>query len=461
MSESQASAGSGVPAAAASGRVAWPTLVAFGLPAAGYSFYLFFVQFYFLKFATDVLLLAPAAIGLLFGAGRIWDAVSDPLAGYWSDRTRTRLGRRRPWLFVAIPLLAVSFVMLWSPPAGLGPGALMLWSGAALVGFYSAFTVYSVPHQSLGAEISRDHHERSRVFAAQRIAFVLGMMFAFVAIDFATNAEAPRAATARLAMAAVAFASLLLLVSPVALREPREHQGRGAGSPYRALRDVLVNPHARILLGVWFVEGLGGGVLGVLSPFYTQYIFKRPDLIAVVPAFFVLASICSIPIWVATSRRYGKRNVWLVALAGNAIFFGATFFIGEGQVVLLCVILAGAGASMGCGGVIGQSMLADVIDYDEYSSGERKEGAYSAAWGFALKLAIGLVIMLTGFALQASGFVPNAEQTPTAALTLRGLFAGAPVVAALLGFAILSRFRLDRAEHARIREALDARGSAG
>ena len=85
---------------------------------------------------------------------------------------------------------------------------------------------------------------------------------------------------------------------------------------------MLGNPHARILLGVWFVEGLGGGVLGVLAPFITEYVIQRPDLIAIVPAFFVLASVSSIPVWVAASRRYGKRNVWLVALVGNALFFG-------------------------------------------------------------------------------------------------------------------------------------------
>ena len=71
------------------------TLVAYAVPSAAFSFALFYVQFYFLKFATDVLLLAPAAVGALLGAGRIWDAVSDPLAGHWSDRTRSRLGRRR------------------------------------------------------------------------------------------------------------------------------------------------------------------------------------------------------------------------------------------------------------------------------------------------------------------------------------------------------------------------------
>ena len=95
-------------------RVSWPTLLAFGLPSSGYAFYLFFVQFYFLKYATDVLLIAPAVAGALIGAGRLWDAVSDPRAGYWSDRTRTRLGRRRPWLLAGIPLLAVSSLMVLS-----------------------------------------------------------------------------------------------------------------------------------------------------------------------------------------------------------------------------------------------------------------------------------------------------------------------------------------------------------
>ena len=100
-------------------------LLAYGLPVAGFSFYLMFVQIYFLKFATDVLLLAPAAIGALFGFGRIWDAVSDPLAGTWSDRTRTRLGRRRPWMILGLPMLGFSFAMIWRPPDALSDGLMV------------------------------------------------------------------------------------------------------------------------------------------------------------------------------------------------------------------------------------------------------------------------------------------------------------------------------------------------
>jgi GPH family glycoside/pentoside/hexuronide:cation symporter len=184
---------------------------------------------------------------------------------------------------------------------------------------------------------------------------------------------------------------------------------------------------------------------------------KRPDLIAVVPAFFVVSAVASIPAWIALSRRLGKRNVWMVAMVGNGIFFGSTFFLGEGDLALLCILLVGAGVSNGCGGAIGASMLADVIDYDELHSGERKEGAYSAAWGFAIKLAIGLVVMATGFALQLSGFEPNVEQTRTAELTLRGLFAGGPLLAAGVTVWILARFSLDEREHARIRGEIERR----
>jgi GPH family glycoside/pentoside/hexuronide:cation symporter len=104
-------------------------------------------------------------------------------------------------------------------------------------------------------------------------------------------------------------------------------------------------------------------------------------------------------------------------------------------------------------------MLADAIDYDELESGERKEGAYSAAWGFALKSAIGIVIVLTGVVLQVSGFQPNVEQTYGAELALRGLFAGAPFAASLTALFLLRRFSLDAREHARIRAALDERSS--
>jgi GPH family glycoside/pentoside/hexuronide:cation symporter len=438
--------------------VSWPRLLAFCVPTVGLSFYLMFVQFYFLKFATDVLLLAPAAIGALFGLGRIWDAISDPIAGYWSDRTRTRLGRRRPWMLAAVPLTAASFAMLWSPPAWLVGEALLAWSAVALLAFYTSDTVYSVPHVSLGTELTRDHHERTRVFGMHRVAFIAGIMLAFTGIQLVSNADDRRAAAGALALAAAAIVSLALLSAPVVLRERPENLGRGSASPLAALRDVARNPHARILLSVWFIESLGGGVLGVLAPYMTEYVMGRPDLIGVVPAFFVVPGILAVPLWIALSRRFGKREVWTAAMLGTGACFGATFLLeGEQDIAALCALLVGAGACFACGGTIGQSILADVIDYDELATGERKEGAYTAAFGLSLKLGVGTMVIVTGFALQLADFAPNQPQGETTRLVLRALFAGMPLLGYTIGAWIFRRFALGGDAHARIRSALDAR----
>jgi GPH family glycoside/pentoside/hexuronide:cation symporter len=438
------------------GRLGWGTLAAFGTPAAAYSFYLFYAQFYFLKYATDVLLIAPAAAGALIGVGRLWDAVSDPLAGYWSDRTRTRFGRRRPWLFAGIPLMAISSVMVWSPPASLGETGTIVWLAVSLWLFYTAYTIYTVPHMSLGAELTDDFHERSRVFGAQRMAFVFGMLFAFGGIQVASNAEDERAGALMVAMVAACVATALLSTSPIFLKERPGRIGRGSDSPYGAFRDVFRNRNARVLLGAWLAEGIGGGALGVLAPFMTEYIVERSDLIGVVPAFFVIPSVLAIPVWVRLSHTYGKRTVWRMAAVGSCLFFAMTFFVGAGDLTTLCALLVGAGACFGCGGAIGQSMLADVIDWDELQSGQRKEGAYAAAWGFAIKMSVGVVIVLVGIVLQVAGFQPDVEQAASAELALRGLFAGLPVLAFGGSLLLLRWYTLDADEHARIVTELDA-----
>ncbi len=125
-----------------------------------------------------------------------------------------------------------------------------------------------------------------------------------------------------------------------------------------------------------------------------------------------------------------------------AVIFGFAFF---------------AGLSAGCGGTVGPSVQSDVIDYDEYMTGERKEGAYFAAWNFVYKSATAVMLILTGFVLQAVGFVPNQEQTMQVQIALVALYGAFPLVCYLVGAYLFSRFELDETEHARIRKVLDER----
>jgi GPH family glycoside/pentoside/hexuronide:cation symporter len=440
-------------------RLPLATLLSYAPPAFALGAPLFFVQFFFLKFSTDVLLLAPAAIGAIFAVSRLWDAALDPIIGTWSDRTRTRYGRRRPFMLAAIPLAAVTFLMLWSPPEALSDSATMIWVVVALYGFYAGFSAYAIPHFALGAELVEDYHDRSRVYGVRNASFMLGLLPAFGCLQLVNNAEDPRAMAVLVALVfALALTAILLI--PLRVGERAEFQRLAVVGSVSAMRDVLRNPHARRILSVQFLDSLGIGVIGVLGPYLAQYVIKRTDLIAALPGVYTGFLLASIPLWVWASRRFGKRQAWTTAMIGMALSFGATIFVGEGDVALIIAMLVVAGIFGGCGGPIGASMLADVIDADEFETGERKEGAYTAAFTFAFQVGSGVTVALVGFALSLSGFVPNVDQTPAVVWTMKGIFAGTPLVMLLIGAAVLRPYALDQREHERIRRGLlEARGA--
>jgi Na+/melibiose symporter-like transporter len=97
-------------------------------------------------------------MGTIFGVSRVWDAISDPLVGYYSDKTQSSLGRRRSWLLLSMLPIAAMFVMVFSPPASLTGAGLVVWMAVGVIGFYSAMTLFMVPHLSMGPELSSDYH---------------------------------------------------------------------------------------------------------------------------------------------------------------------------------------------------------------------------------------------------------------------------------------------------------------
>jgi GPH family glycoside/pentoside/hexuronide:cation symporter len=422
-----------------SSKISAATLLLYGGPTIGISVLLFFMQFYFLKYATDVLLLPPFAVGALFALAKLWDAISNPFVGSWSDRTRSRFGRRRPFLLGSLPLLVVGFLMLWSPPAGFGTLATIAWTGAGLFAFHTGFAFYTIPHVAMGAELSADSHQRTRLFAGRQISFTIGMLLAFAAIQMAMNAAAPRAATAAMALPAALAAAALLAVTPLAIREPR-HDGRGGDSLAGALHSVLRNPPARLLLLVWFIESFGVGATGTMAPYVAEYVLRRPDVVGTIPAAYVIAGVISIPLWVRISRSRGTRDTWLVAMLLASAAFGGMLFVGPGDVTPIMALLLVAGCAMGCGNVLSASIMADLIDADARATGERKEGVYSASLMFAMKIGISLATAAAGGVLSLVGFVPNVEQTELSLFGIRVLFAGLPCAGFLAGALLFRRF---------------------
>jgi GPH family glycoside/pentoside/hexuronide:cation symporter len=425
------------------------------------------VGLFVMKFSTDVLLIAPAVMGLIFAASRIWDAVSDPLVGYLSDRTTSAMGRRRSWLAASILPIGAAFVMVFGPPDSLSGVGLAVWMGVAIIGFYSAMTIFFVPHLSLGAELSTDYHERSRLFGIRHACYTFGSIlslgtFALLIQAEQQSVEAVRSLAWYLALGAALLMGGLIAGAAWKLREPLAYRGRVNPNPFGAFADIWHNPHARLLIIVTFIENIGSAAIGVLTLYVAQYVVGAPALAPLFILCYMVPSTLSVPMWLPVARRFGKVRLWMFSMILTGVSFGSMFalpFLDTITVKSVYIAIAAvfAGLAAGAGGTISPSIQSDVIDYDEYVTGERKEGSYFAAWNFVFKGGMGAMLLLTGFVLQFAGFVPNQPQTMTvqvAMVTLYGLF---PLICYLVGAALFTRFSLNEAEHARIREALDAR----
>jgi GPH family glycoside/pentoside/hexuronide:cation symporter len=409
------------------------------------------IQFFLLKFAADVLLVAPGLMGLLLGLSRVWDALSDPLAGYASDRTRMRMGRRRPWILASGPPLALAFLALWSPPLSLSGAALTGWLAAALLLFVTAQTAFHVPHLALGAELTRDVQQRNRVFAIRMALSLSGVFAAALVLGALERAGDPRRAAAEVAAIAGIATVALCALAAWRVREPDGHRELRVSSPLRTFSDVLRNRHARLLLAVVFFEAIGFATMVTSMAFATEYLFAREGATSVFLAGAMVSMLASVPVWLRLARHYGRQRLWLCSLVGRSLAFGSMLLLPATawQVVLVNIVVIGS--LFGCGLIFGPAVKADVVDDESRQSGERKEGTFFASWNLAQKSAEGGAIALAGVVLELSGFAPNAAQDAGALLGIRALFAGLPCLFYAVAALLLARLSLAAGEPRRAR----------
>ena len=415
---------------------------------------------YLFKYCTDELYIPLGMMGVLYGVSRIWDAITDPLVGRMSDRTNSRLGRRRSWIFASIPVVGIAFVMLWAPPSTLSDMALIVWIGGALLLFSTAQTMFTVPHHALGVEMTTGYHERTRIFGIRQLVAGGGLLVGMAAFFSLASATDKRALAFPLAVAIALGAGLVTALGIARLRERPEYQGRGGEDLRSVFRDVFRNPHARLLLFIYGIEHFGAATTGILSVYVMQYVVKAPqEFYVMVLLFYIVPSFLLGPLWSRLSHRVGKRRLWLWGMSIAAVAYAAHSLLGEGTLIFWCAISLVQGTTAGLARVVGMSINGDVIDWDEYQSGERKEGAYLAVWTFVEKSAAGLCAIVLGFTLQWVGFEPNVEQNELTKTAILGLYGLLPGVCYGIGVILLMRFKLNEGEHATIRAELDRRAA--
>jgi GPH family glycoside/pentoside/hexuronide:cation symporter len=416
------------------------------------------------KFYSDVVGVPIFALGSILAAVRLFDAVLDPPIGWLSDQTRTRFGRRRPWILLGALPLAACIVALLIPPA-LDPVGATLWFGVTIFALFLFWTIVTVPYEALGPELCFDHHERTALLGLRDGALLVGTVLAVSSpLWIGAWLDAPPGAAgerARMAGIATVYAPLLVLLCALCVafvREPVAAVRSGARRP--SLREMLANRPFRILLASYTVSALGSSLPATLILYYVQYVLGAPSAELYLFLYFA-AGILLLPAWIAASRRFGKRNAWVAAMSFNTCAFTGVFFLGPGDTTAYAILVSLSGVGLGGTLALPSAMQADVIDYDELHSGQRREGQFLGVWSIARKLAGAVGVGTALAALGAVGYVPNAEQSPEVVTTLRVLYALVPSLCNVAGIALALSYPIDETHHREIRAAIQARTVLG
>jgi GPH family glycoside/pentoside/hexuronide:cation symporter len=417
-------------------------------------------------FYSDTVLVPLGYIALAVAVARASDAITDPIMGWITDHTRTRWGRRRPWMLLGAPLCALAFIALFNPPLGITGLQAATWFSITFVFYFLFHTMYSIPHYGLGPELTLDYKERSSLF---------GWMEGFTVLGTVVAASAPavlipllggaRAGYAALAIGMGAMLSLLYLWQCIRIKERPDFSRRKPNPLIPGVRRVMRNRPFRILLAVYLAGSITAAIPGLLMPFYTKYILQPEDPDKWIGIFLVTyfgAGFLCLPFWIWLTRRWGKKQVFLFTFPVGITAAFSLFFLGKGDLVPCFWILLGAGSVFGVRLFLGPSMQADVIDYDELYTGKRREAQYGALWALMFKFTIIPSASVPLAILAVVGFEPNVQQSETVQFALRAIYGFGPAATGLIAFALAVFFPINEAVHREIIAGIQAhqRGEA-
>lgn len=398
-----------------------------------------------------------AAIGSALFLVRVSDAVTDQIVGYLSDITRSRFGRRKPWLACGVLLSMVSAWFLYTPPSTAG----FAYFFGAIFFLYLGWTLIAVPHLAWGSELSRDYRERTRISSFH--AFLGPLGFAVVmAIPLLPVFDSSNITPGSLAMMGlVIVVALPVFVIPCLAFAPRaEADGIGNPSIKDLFNAVRRNRPFWLFVAVLMLGGAALGMLGTCLVLYMDSYLRLGDRISYVMIANMLTLLASVPLWVQLVYRLGKHRA--LALSGllNIIVFPLVLFVSPGAAsfpaFLLWMIVVGAAG--GASTVVPMSILGDIIDYDALKSGANRAGNYFALMGFVQKAAAAVGSSAAFFLLSIFAFDAKAgSQTGTAILGLKITMIGLPMLMTVAASLLVLGFPLDIRRHAVIRRRLDGR----
>lgn len=404
-----------------------------------------------LTFMVNQLAISAGIAGLLLAVSKIYDGFTDPLMGVISDKTNTKMGRRRPYLLVGAFMLAATMVLMFNVPDFASPSGSTIYMTAMLLVYATAYTVFNVPYLSMPAEMTEGYHERSylmsfRVYGIAGAGFV-GLAAGPMLIDGFGGGRAGYEAMAWIMGGAVLLASLLCFY--FTKDAPFKHK---VDTKHYSMKDQI-RLAAENKPFMWLMVSKLCGLLGAALSAPAKAFFFPMVLGASLTSFgwywvaFYIAMILSQPFWLRYGKSHGKRNIFIFALLATAIVNLTWLLATPAEPYVITII---RGLSLGFFGgatlLMGQAMLPDTMEYDLRRTGLRREGVYAGFYTTIEKFSYAIGPAITGAVLGAMGYVASrdgfVEQPESAILAVYICAAGLPALMGFIGAICLMRYDL-------------------
>lgn len=455
-------------------RLSGKTMASYGVGAAAYGVKDSGFGTFLLLFYNQVVGLPAATVGFVVMCALIIDAFVDPTVGFLSDRTRSRWGRRHPWMYGAALPIAIGWLLLWNPPHG-SHQLILGWLFVVAVVVRSAVSAYEVPSQALAAELSGDYDERTRIMAYRYLFGWAGGLLMLIGAYMYFLAPAPGYPNGLLnpggykgfAIAGAIFMALTILTSALGTHKEIPNlpqpvlKKQSLGESFREIRETVRNRAFVILMLAGIFAYTGQGIIYAMSNYLYSFVWGFKGFTFVL---FSMSLFCGVMVAFVVAPKIGARSskpkaAAIAALCGVAL--GTTpywlrlagAFPPVGDPAMLPTLFAFLTAGTACGVtayILGASMLADVVEDSELRTGRRSEGVFFAGGFFVQKCTSGIGIFVCSLILTAAGFPEKAVpgQVPADVINrLILIYVCSYLFFALMAVTFYSRFPFGRKEH--------------
>jgi len=423
-------------------------------------------------FHIDLLKISPILIGFATAIPRLWDAISDPIMGNISDNTRSRFGRRIPYILVGGILVGITFALLFMVPRDWSKGAIFAYFLVTSLIFYAAVTIYGVPHGALGLEMTNDYHERTRIFV---YASFIGNVGAIASpwLYYFANRSIFKDSTEGMKWVCICM-GLILIISAIIcvltcketkIEQVKKQKRMKFWGSFKATYKnrtfmMLVIVFVLVITGFQFVMGFSNFIM--MYYVYSGDKAAASGMLGLMGTIWAVTGIIGILPMTWISSRLGKTN--------SVIFSFAVIIVGQllkivcynqtyHWLAIIPTILLSWGMVM-CFTLV-NAMNADICDEDELKTGKRREGMYYAIYGWWWKVAVSIACVISGYLLKVTGYNADfAQQTDSTTFWLRFCEIGLPAALCVVAIVILTRYPLTENRAYEVKALLEERRKA-